>query len=241
MSKYKLIALDMDGTLLNKGQEISEQNLHWIRKAEEAGLIVSFATGRGRASSEPYWGVVSPEAPMILSNGAEIWKNHDELLARYTLPADQVPRLINLAKEHGTKYWTLGSCSDDPSEVGDQCLKVGMYHQDVHVIQELRALVRSWDSVEVSASAPNNMEMNRKGVTKAAGLAQITELLGIKPSEVVAVGDSLNDLAMIKWAGLGVAMGNAEEPVKAAADFVTASNEEDGVAQVIQLVLKEVC
>lgn len=240
MNRFKLIALDMDGTLLNREQKISEQNLHWIKKAEEAGLIVSYATGRGRESSEPYWGAVSPQAPMVLSNGAEIWKNHSELLARYTLPGEQVPRLINLAREHGAKYWTLGNCSDDPNQVGSQCLKVGMYHEDKEVINKLRALVRSWDLVEVSASAPTNMEMNRKGVTKAAGLAQVTELLGIKPSEVVAVGDSLNDLAMIKWAGFGVAMGNAEEPIKAAADWITASNEEDGVAQVIQLILKEV-
>jgi HAD superfamily hydrolase (TIGR01484 family) len=239
MSTYKFIALDMDGTLLNRQQEISEQNLHWIKKAEDSGLIVSFATGRGRASSQPYWGAVSPLAPMVLSNGAEIWKNHDELLARYTLPADQVPRLINLAKDYGAQYWTLGNCSDDSSEVGDRCLKVGMHHEEREVIQELRAIVTSWDLVEVSASAPYNIELNRKGVTKAAGLAEVTQLLGIKPKEVVAVGDSLNDLAMIQWAGLGVAMANAEEPITEAADLITASNEEDGVARVIQLVLEE--
>lgn len=239
MGKYKLIALDMDGTLLDRQQEISERNLHWIKKAEEAGLVVCFATGRGRASSEPYWGAVSPTAPMVLSNGAEIWKNHDELLSRYTLPAEQVPRLIELAKEHGAQYWTLGSCSEDPLTLGDQCLKVGMHHKNLQIIQKLRAIITGWGVVEVSASAPNNVEMNRQGVTKAAGLGEVTELLGIKPSEVVAVGDSLNDLSMIRWAGLGVAMANAEESIKEAADYVTASNEDDGVARLIQLVLHE--
>lgn len=82
-------------------------------------------------------------------------------------------------------------------------------------------------------SHPCNIELNPKGVSKASGLKEVCRRLGIDMSEVVAVGDSLNDLAMIREAGLGVAMGNAQEEVKKAADWTTVTNEEDGVAEVI--------
>ena len=74
-------------------------------------------------------------------------------------------------------------------------------------------------------------------MSKASGLAKIAHDLGIDRNEVIAVGDSLNDLEMIQWAGLGVAMGNAEAAVKEAADEITATNEEDGVAKAIQRYL----
>ncbi|NLL43483.1 MAG: HAD family phosphatase [Firmicutes bacterium] len=237
MSKYKLIALDLDGTLLNSRKEISSQNLHWIRKAEQSGLIVSFATGRSRSSSEPYWDTVSSEAPMIISNGAEVWENHNRLLSRYALPCGEVPKLLALAREYAVHYWTNGSCGEDGSVVGE-CLKIGMYDPDLSIISEIRELVTSWNKFEVSSSAANNVEINRKGVTKAAGLAEVVGPLGIKPSEVVAIGDGINDLAMLKWAGLGVAMENAPEIVKEAADLVTAANDDDGVAQMIQSILE---
>ncbi|HBG02875.1 MAG TPA: phosphoglycolate phosphatase, partial [Firmicutes bacterium] len=127
----------------------------------------------------------------------------------------------------------------DAEGSGDR-MKVGMHHDDIETISKLRDLVTASGEFEVSGSAPTNIEINPKGVSKAAGLAEAIALLGIAPSEVVAVGDSRNDLAMLKWAGLGIAMDNAEPIVKEAADDVTASNEEDGVAQVIRLVLEQV-
>ncbi len=233
--KYKFIALDLDGTLLNSREEISEQNLQWIKKAEDAGLIVSFATGRGRPLSEQYWHAVSPAAPMVMVNGAEVWKSHVEIVSRHPLPHSKVPGLISLAKEYGAKYWTVGN--DDYS---DDYLKIGMHHDNLNVVSQLRDIVSSLGEFEVSSSAPRNLEVNGKGVSKAAGLSEVIALYGIKPSEVVVVGDSLNDLSMIQWAGLGVAMKNAADIIKDAADYITASNDEDGVAQVIQLILKQI-
>jgi hydroxymethylpyrimidine pyrophosphatase-like HAD family hydrolase len=237
MSKFKLIALDLDGTLLNSRKEISARNLHWIKRAEEAGMIVSFATGRSRFNSEPYWGAVNPGSPMIISNGAEVWRNHRELLARYALPSGEVPKLLTLAREYGVQYWTNGSCGEDGSPLGE-CLKVGMYDPDLSVIEEIRERVSGWDQFEISSSAANNIEFNRRGVTKASGLAEAAAPLGIKPCEVVAIGDGLNDLAMLQWAGLGVAMENAPGIVKEAADLVTAANDDDGVARLIQSILE---
>lgn len=245
MSKYKLIALDLDGSLLQDNLEISPVNRHWIKRAEAAGIVVSFATGRGRSSSEQFWDVVNPTAPMVVVNGAEVWRNHEELLSRHFLPPNSIPRLHHLALKHNTWYWAHApgrlirkegwDTNYDPN--GDW-LKFGMASEERAIIDHLRELIESWDEFEVTSSSPTNLEISKKGVSKASGLAEVAEVLGIAPSEVVVMGDSLNDLEMIKWAGFGVAMGNAEASIKAVADHVTGTNEEDGVAQVIQLILE---
>jgi len=88
--------------------------------------------------------------------------------------------------------------------------------------------------LQMTNSSPVNIEVNPENVSKATGVAEVCQLLGIDMSEVVAVGDSLNDLAVIEAVGLGVAMGNAQEQVKEAADLVIGSNNEDGIAHLIR-------
>jgi len=104
----------------------------------------------------------------------------------------------------------------------------------------LRSMAEEMDCFEITNSHPANLEFNPKGVNKAAGLRQVCQLYGLSMDEVVAMGDSLNDIAMIREAGLGVAMGNAQEEVKRAADMIALSNTEDGVAHLIRsFVLQE--
>lgn len=88
--------------------------------------------------------------------------------------------------------------------------------------------------LELSSSLPKNLEVNAPGVTKGKGLAALAAHLGLAQGQLMACGDSGNDLAMLKTAGLGVAMGNAEEAIKAAAGYITASNDEDGVALAVE-------
>src|SRR5690606_2824056 len=94
--------------------------------------------------------------------------------------------------------------------------------------------ITSWDVLEVTNSHPHNLECNPKDVNKAAGIQEVCQLLGIQMSEVVAIGDSMNDEAMIRSAGLGVAMGNAQASIKNIADITTATYLENGVARVIR-------
>lgn len=245
MPKYKLIAVDLDGSLLQNNSEVSQVNRDWIKKAEAAGIIVSFATGRGRSSSHQFWDVVNPSAPMVVVNGAEVWRNHETLHGRHFLPPNSIPRLHELAVKHNTWYWAhvpngliRKEAWKTDYDSNSEFLKFGIATEDKAVISHLRELIEGWDEFEVTSSNPTNLEISKKGVSKGAALAEIAMLLEIDPSEVVTMGDSLNDLEMIKWAGLGVAMGNAEEPIKAVADYITGTNEENGVAQVIQLILE---
>lgn len=244
MGTIKLVALDMDGTLLNDRQEVSKENAKWIRKALDAGIVVSFATGRGYESALPYAEQLGLEGPMITVNGGEVWARPGVLHKRSLLPLPVLKRLHELAlKNPECWYWAYTTMnvynkenwSEIASAVEEQhWLKFGYYTEDKPALQAILKETSAWGGLEITNSSPSNLEMNPEGVTKASALREVCALLGIGMSEVAAMGDSLNDIAMIRQAGLGVAMGNAQDEVKAAADAVNVTNEEDAVARLMQ-------
>lgn len=240
MGRYKLIALDMDGTLLNEKQEISEENRIWMNKALEAGITVILSTGRGVQKVYPYCDQLRLNTPIVAVNGSEVWKAPRQLLKRHLLDVESIRSLHAMAVRYDTWFWSYAvegvfnrdQWLDDLHAV--QWLKFGYYTEN----DEHRARILEWLEAEgiyeITNSHPFNLEINPKGISKASGIREVCALLGIGMDEVVAMGDSLNDMAMIREAGLGVAMGNAQEPLKAAADLVTVTNNENGVAKVIK-------
>ncbi|HZG84617.1 Cof-type HAD-IIB family hydrolase [Paenibacillus sp.] len=240
---YKLLALDMDGTLLNEKSEISAENERWIRAAIDAGVTVCFATGRGYASALPYAEQLGLTSPMVLVNGGEVWTSPAELRTRRTMKASDVAALRELALRYDTWYWAYSvervyNKTDWIEDVhSTEWLKFGYYSEDEAARAGVTEGIRAIGAFETTNSHPYNLELNPPGVSKASGLREVCALLGIGMDEIVACGDSLNDAAMIVEAGLGVAMGNAQEEVKRIADAVTLTNEEDGVAHVIRTYL----
>jgi HAD superfamily hydrolase (TIGR01484 family) len=239
MGKYKLLALDMDGTLLNEEKIISIPNRNAILDALEAGVTVIFSTGRGIQSATPYAEELGLQTPMVTVNGGEVWKAPGELLKRHFLSADLVRRLHELAVKYDTWWWGYAvegmfnteKWAEDLDSL--QWLKFGYYTEDLAVLSEIRGIVEAWDLLEITNSHPSNIELNPKGVNKASGIEEVCKYLGISMSEVIAMGDSENDIAMIREAGLGVAMGNAQESVKLIADITTVTNEEHAIARII--------
>jgi len=238
---YRLLALDMDGTLLNGREEISPANAEWIRRAGEAGVTVCLSTGRGYDSALPYAEQLGLDTPMITVNGGEVWRRPRELHRRVTMSPETVLKLHRVAERHGSVwFWAYAtdgiynkeSWTNDVLE--KEWLKFGYHTEDARELRAIWEEISEWGDLEISNSAAVNIEVNPKGVSKAAGMAEVCRLLGCNLSEAVAIGDSLNDIAAIRAAGLGVAMGNAQDAVKAAADAVTGTNEEDGVAQAIR-------
>jgi HAD superfamily hydrolase (TIGR01484 family) len=242
MGKYKLVALDMDGTILNEEQQISAENREAIQEANKAGVTVMFATGRGYQNAMPFVEEIGLQAPLITVNGGEIWRapRERDLLHREILAKEQVDKLRSIALHHDTWYWSFtveglfnkDRWVEDPNAVA--YLKFGYSYENREVLGRIRQEVESWGTLEVANSHPNNLEINPLGVNKAAALRRVCNLMGIDMSQVIAVGDSLNDIAMIREAGLGVAMGNAQEIVKQAADCVTLDNDHHGVAAAIR-------
>ncbi|WP_248927854.1 Cof-type HAD-IIB family hydrolase [Paenibacillus hamazuiensis] len=240
MGNYKLVALDMDGTLLNEEKLISEENRRAIKAATEAGVTVMLCTGRGVPNIMSYVDELQLKSPIVAVNGSEVWKAPGELWKRVTMDSALVDRMRQIALRHDVWYWAYSVegvynknnwSVDAIDEV--KWLKFGYHIDDTDVLASVRGELASWGALEITNSHPCNIELNPKGISKASGLREVCALLGLEMSQVVGMGDSQNDLEMIRAAGLGVAMGNAQEEIKREADLVTVTNEEDGVARVI--------
>ena len=113
-------------------------------------------------------------------------------------------------------------------------LKFGFHIEDNQIREKVLKSLKEKNCFEISNSSPVNIEVNALGINKAKGLKKVCELLHISMDQVMAAGDSLNDISMIKEAGIGVAMGNAQDIVKETADVVTLANNENGVAYAIR-------
>lgn len=113
-------------------------------------------------------------------------------------------------------------------------LKFGYNTENDEIRHQILLKLQDMGGLEISNSSMTNLEINPAGISKASGITEVCDLLGITLEQVVAVGDSLNDLAVIQAVGLGVAMGNAQDTVKEAADVVVASNNDDGIVEVIR-------
>lgn len=243
MANIRLIALDMDGTLLNDRQEVSPRTAAAIRRALDAGILVCLSTGRGVQHVLSYTEQLGLTTPLITVNGGEIWHRPHELYKRTTMEAADVLRLRELAMEHGVWYWAYtidGIYNRENWDLSQEeaarktWLKFGVYEENEERLAQVRDTAADWGGFEISNSSPWNIELNPSGVSKGAALRELCEVLEIDLSETAAAGDSLNDLSMIRAAGLGAAMGNAQQTVKDEAEIILPGNNEDGVAHLIE-------
>ncbi|MFU0823567.1 sugar-phosphatase [Clostridium sp.] len=260
---FKLIALDMDGTLLNEGKKISEENNIAIKKAKEKGVKVVLATGRPIKGIENYLNeldLISDEDYCITYNGSLVVNTGtNELLTQVLLKSEDVHYLYDLSKKLDIDIHALttsGCITPKLSEYTEleirmnnipfeeidfnnikddtEIVKVMFVGEEKKLSAAIEKLPREvYKKYNVVRSAPYFLEFLDKNVSKATGVKALAEKLGINRSEIICVGDAGNDIDMIEYAGLGVAMGNAFSEVKKAANYITSSNEEDGVAHVI--------
>ncbi|GAB6991581.1 Cof-type HAD-IIB family hydrolase [Paenibacillus pini] len=237
---YKLLALDMDGTLLTNEHQISPETSSWIKRAQEHGIHVCLSTGRSFGNALPFGEQLGLATPMVTVNGSEIWRAPHDLYQRYLMDVDLIKKMYGIAAHYDTWFWAyavdhLYNKENWTTEIdGQEWLKFGFHTEDDDVRHQILMELQDLGGLEITNSSPHNLEINPQGINKATGIAQVCSLLGLEMSQVIAVGDSMNDLAVIQKAGLGVAMGNAQQVVKDEADVVVASNDEDGIAEVIR-------
>lgn len=245
-AKYKLIALDLDGTLLTDREQITDETKKWIQYAVDNGVKVIFSTGRGLQTAKGIWDELGLDSPMVLLNGAEIWEGPGRLYKRIFIPRETIRRIHAIAAERGDWYWgysveSLTGAKDWTPEMFERdWMKFGIGCQDHKKLAGLKEEMLSFGSLEITHSAPVNMEISVQGITKESGVRQVCQMLGLSMSDVIAMGDSHNDAKLLKAAGLGVAMANGEEHIKSIADVITATNNEDGVAQAIRKYLFQI-
>ncbi|MCE9656183.1 sugar-phosphatase [Clostridium celatum] len=262
---YKLVAIDMDGTLLREDKSVSERTKIAINKAKEKGVNVVIATGRPIDGVTRYLeelNMLSEDDYVLSYNGGLVLKTKSrEVISKIALTGADLHYLHNISKELGvnihafsetqglitpksSKYTeveaTLNNIQigiNDYSEIEDNhsIIKVMMIDEPEILQRAIDNLPKEvYEKYTVVKSTPYFLEFLNKEVNKGTGVELLAKYLGVKREEIMTFGDAENDLAMIEYAGMGVAMANAFEEVKEVANYITDSNEEDGVAKAIE-------
>lgn len=264
----RLIATDLDGTLLRHDKTVSPRNAEAIRLAHEAGMLVVAATGRYLASLPVLLTPVGVDYA-VTSNGAQCYQvSTEELLFENTISTTAAAQIIahlveqfpesrsEVAIRDGRTHYAQPGYADllseierrnfpidyleltDLAAIGEPLIKVTARHPSLRpeVLQE-SLLASGLTGFHPTTSGGPILEVSGPGITKAHGVSRLAALLGFEPRQVLAIGDARNDVEMLQWAGVGVAMGNAVPEAIAAADHTTATNEEDGLALAIEALL----
>ncbi len=236
----RLLAIDVDGTLANSKGIVTERTRQVLHEAVARGLYVVISTGRSRSFLQCVSDQVALEQPLICNNGAEIWKNAAELLARRFMPVETGQEIIHIFKRYGVEHmWGNDEQGDFSPEMFQQVLqnppmKLGAFFEDEHQLAAVRAEINALPDIEITSSDELNLEVMKYGTSKAHGLVELATEFSISLDDVMCFGDSYNDMEMFEECGTAVAMGNANDELKAMATYITATNDEDGVAQAIE-------
>lgn len=264
--RYRLIMMDLDGTLLDRTSQVTPRTRAALERANAEGIAVAVATGRAYALVRYFTRGLPLSGPQITFNGAIVV---DPITARPTflqaVPVALVQPVLTFLAEQDvfTCYYT-----EDMIYVREHAvpLERALVPQDFspqpHVVPDLEALVHLpciklvvvaqperitrlrlvaeahfGDRLYITQTASVLLEFLHPAVSKGAALQQVMRSLELSPGQVIAFGDSHNDIEMLKVAGTGVAMANASAEVQAAGDRLAPSNNEDGIAVVLEELL----
>lgn len=271
VSLIKLVAIDLDGTLLNSKKEISARNKEALMQAKAAGVKIVICTGRPLAAIGIYLDALNLRDNgdySITFNGGLVQKNDTgEIIEKSSMALENVHELYELAKslnvpldilsdglvvqlpttqDHESLYSQLNKLLTFESYELAQLTADRIYNKAVIAVDEtyLDEQIKKipspfYERYEVIKTRSNLLEFMPKGITKAYGISLLARDLGIKQEEIMTIGDEENDLPMIEYAGLGVAMENAVPRVKDLADVITDTNDNDGVAQAVEKFVLE--
>ena len=267
----KLVAIDMDGTLLNSKKELLEETKQYFKNFHNKNTetLLVLCTGRPESGIRPYLkdlGYLEENHYIISQNGANIYESQTgKRVMDAFVDSAAIQKWIELGKKHGISVMGAGvdyyySFDEDPTEWMEfdvklvsgklkriptkESLNTDFYKillmGDEEQLNEFETFIpQEWrDEFYVVRSQKYLVEVLTKGVNKAFGLEKLAQKLNIEPSEIAAIGDAANDIEMLEYAGLAIAMGNASEEVKAIADIVTDTNENNGVIKAIDKLIQ---
>ncbi|MBN6206464.1 HAD family phosphatase [Ralstonia pickettii] len=263
MQYYKVVVLDMDGTLLNGKNEVSQVNKETIMELKEQGIQFILASGRPYDSIVPYAVELDLDLPIISANGALVKSvTNDEVIYSSILSTKWVKEILNFAKD--TTFAVSLYLKDEiftfdedmlnlhKSLEGLDAKKIDSFKGNQSVIKILMANhpdkvnetikqfeLRYKNNLYITSSEPYFLEIMNSNASKGIALEQLIKKMSVSPKEVIAIGNNFNDIAMFEVAGFSVAMSNSPLEVQGIADFVTKSNVDDGVAYVLKKVFKK--
>ncbi len=264
MEQY-LIALDLDGTLLTSDKRISARTKEVLQTVMKAGGKVAIATGRPPRTSIPFVRELGLTTPLINFNGALVHGHGvvdvnlhtpiDHEVAMAALDVCYGIGIRNLMAEVRDEFYLhTDACVVDPlMDVGDRApIAIGdvrtliasqvtsfvinpLLDRAAELAEALRTQFHDTLTVRAWGGAHQTIEVMSNRASKASGLMQVADILGYDAAQIIAFGDELNDVEMLLYAGIGVAMGNARDAVKSVADFVTDTCDRDGIAKFLEL------
>ncbi|WP_337036821.1 pyridoxal phosphatase [Pantoea agglomerans] len=265
---YRVIALDLDGTLLTPAKTILPQSIEALNQARQAGVHVAIVTGRHHCAIHPFYQALQLDTPAICCNGTYLY----DYQAKKVLASDpldpqlalQVIEMLNQQQIHGLLYVDDAMLYQTPTghvmrtlkwaeslpphqrplfrQVPDlaqaardagSIWKFALSHNNIPELQQFATRVEAELGLACEWSWHDQVDIAKGGNSKGKRLAQWVESLGLSMSDVIAFGDNYNDLSMLETAGLGVAMGNADEAIKARAKMVIGTNLETGIADTL--------
>lgn len=260
----RCIAIDLDDTLLRDDLSISPENKIALNGAIERGAQIILSSGRMAQSMKPYLQKLEIQFPFIAYNGAMIFDPvSDEVIYHRPVPLDIALEIVEYFQSEGLHLnlyqndqlymqsltdWGrqyAASCGVEP-HIADDLRKIMTEapHKllgiaEIKTVDRVqRILTEKYKGIlDFTRSKANYLEILAPGVSKGGALQELANRLGFARHEMMAIGDGLNDLEMVTWAGIGVAIGNAVERLKAAADLVVGDNNHHGVAEAIGNVL----
>lgn len=265
----KLIALDLDGTLLDSKKQLSEANRKALTECIQNGILIVPCTGRTADGIPSEIKDIDGIRYAIATNGAVIHDlKENAVLDTRMLTWEKAMELLEFIDNYPVMYdpYIEGRGITEPKffeNLSDYCLtdalqdlvkktrdlhpsiidyvrntrkpveKINLFFPDMEGRARLRAELNKQADILVTSSISNNLEINALGASKGEAIHRLADLLGIDRAQTMAIGDGENDFTMIRMAGVGVAMKNASEELQAEANYVTETNDDDGVAAAI--------
>ncbi|MED3792000.1 Cof-type HAD-IIB family hydrolase [Niallia alba] len=267
---YRLLALNIDGTLLQSNGRLTKSTKEAIEYVQQKGIYVTLVTARSLPSAKKVTKALRLNSYIVAHEGALVANNDDETIFVKRIAEDLTSDIVrflegficqirlvhekfslaNKSKLHHNMLAKTVLSSGDPVFYSHQFVdvlsdvlleepvsppKMEVYFEEKKDCQDAKeVLEKMFDDIHVVQHNELRLDILPEGVSKLNGLLYLGERLGIKSSEMVAIGDGLDDLEVIEAVGLGVAMGNASNQLKIAADWVTRSNNQDGVAYMVK-------
>ncbi|PTY41225.1 Cof-type HAD-IIB family hydrolase [Brachyspira hampsonii] len=263
MENIQIIATDLDGTLLNNNHQISEYNKNVIKEASKIGIKTILSTGRPTSAAHNFLAELHIDTELISFNGAMITDKYCNIVYQQNLDAEIGKELINIARKYNIYHqgfladrWNIGFFDRKWIDFYVSIAKINNYTIGFDNITNfsfskfmfigenslLKIIAEELDktfgdSIYFTFSRPVYLEVHNPNATKAKALSYLLNKYNIKPDNVMAFGDNNNDLEMLEFAGISVAVENAEDIVKSKALYITKSNEENGVGIFINKML----
>lgn len=270
---YKLVCIDVDGTLLTSRKSVTRKTKDVLKKANNMGVHIVINTGRFLSSADYYSQFLGVKSPVAALNGSVILeKSGNKIMYTHPFKTGTAAQLLDICTKHNVKpiFYTSDTIysgnnilnmfvyqlfltrklssrnkiylknikgyknwMDTLDKNKDDIIKFEILSKNRRKIEAARKDLKNLPSLEVVGSNPYDIEVTAENVSKGSAAAVLAEHFNIKREEVMCIGDSLNDLSMIEYAGLGVAMGNADDVIKERASYITDTNDNEGVAKVI--------